>query len=637
MNKPQIALFASAHFLVISHLGFAGSATWNLNPTSGDWNTAANWTPATVPNGALDVATFGSSTRTTISVATDTDVSEIVFGPDANGYAITPSLNTPSTELTISGAGITNNSGRTQNFRAAASGSRYSGIVFTNSATAGSDVVITLQGNTGNGSQEGYAFFMDAANAGSATLIVAPSTSTVPSFTFYGNSSAANCTYTELDYGDATGGGLLFFDSSTAGNGSFTIPEGNIGFTQFSTAGNATITVGNPGGGLQGSVSLTASASADQAHITVRGGGTSDQAGGGVIIFSNSATAASSSITIDGGSAVNPGGGTGYFNENSTAGDALFTISGGTANGAAGAKLTFNSNSGQPSGPTAGNATLIANGGTAGGLGGQIEFDGNSTGGTCTIKLSGNGTLTVNPVPHGDPLTIGSLEGEGSVMFDQSGTLTIGSNDLSTTFSGVIADGRPGFPGALSKIGAGNLTLAGTNTYTGGTTVGGGILLANNTNGSGTGSGPVSVTAGTFGGGGRVSGAVTVGTGSGAGAFLGPGATGVIPGTLTIRRKLTLMGDATYKVTMNSSTVTADKVSAKGVKIRGAQILLDDRATSVLPTGTVFTVINNTAATPIAGTFANLADGATVVVGSNTFQANYEGGDGNDLTLTVVP
>jgi len=96
------------------------------------------------------------------------------------------------------------------------------------------------------------------------------------------------------------------------------------------------------------------------------------------------------------------------------------------------------------------------------------------------------------------------------------------------------------------------------------------------------------------------------------------------------------MADATYKVTMNSSSVAADKVSAKGVKIGGAQILLDDRAASVLPAGTVFTVINNTAATPIAGTFANLADGTTVIVGNNTFQANYEGGDGNDLTLTVV-
>jgi hypothetical protein len=48
-------------------------------------------------------------------------------------------------------------------------------------------------------------------------------------------------------------------------------------------------------------------------------------------------------------------------------------------------------------------------------------------------------------------------------------------------------------------------------------------------------------------------------------------------------------------------------------------------------------VINNTAATPIAGTFSNLADGSTFTVGSNNYQVNYEGGTGNDLTLTVVP
>jgi hypothetical protein len=46
-------------------------------------------------------------------------------------------------------------------------------------------------------------------------------------------------------------------------------------------------------------------------------------------------------------------------------------------------------------------------------------------------------------------------------------------------------------------------------------------------------------------------------------------------------------------------------------------------------------VIKNTSGGAIAGTFANLADGSTFTVGSNTFKANYEGGDGNDLTLTV--
>jgi hypothetical protein len=48
-------------------------------------------------------------------------------------------------------------------------------------------------------------------------------------------------------------------------------------------------------------------------------------------------------------------------------------------------------------------------------------------------------------------------------------------------------------------------------------------------------------------------------------------------------------------------------------------------------------VIDNRVGTPIAGTFSNLADGSTITIGPNTFQANYEGGDGNDLTLTVVP
>ncbi len=48
-------------------------------------------------------------------------------------------------------------------------------------------------------------------------------------------------------------------------------------------------------------------------------------------------------------------------------------------------------------------------------------------------------------------------------------------------------------------------------------------------------------------------------------------------------------------------------------------------------------MISNTAATPISGTFANLADGSTLTAGHNKFQVSYSGGDGNDLTLTVVP
>ena len=30
---------------------YAGSAQWDLDPISGDWNTAENWMPTTIPNG----------------------------------------------------------------------------------------------------------------------------------------------------------------------------------------------------------------------------------------------------------------------------------------------------------------------------------------------------------------------------------------------------------------------------------------------------------------------------------------------------------------------------------------------------------------------------------------------------------
>jgi fibronectin-binding autotransporter adhesin len=69
----------------------------------------------------------------------------------------------------------------------------------------------------------------------------------------------------------------------------------------------------------------------------------------------------------------------------------------------------------------------------------------------------------------------------------------------------------------------------------------------------------------------------------------------------------------------------------------GAQFTFNTVGDNTLALGTVFTAISNTAATPISGTFANLADGLTVTIGANKLQVIYAGGDGNDLTLTVMP
>ena len=134
----------------------------------------------------------------------------------------------------------------------------------------------------------------------------------------------------------------------------------------------------------------------------------------------------------------------------------------------------------------------------------------------------------------------------------------------------------------------------------------------------GTGTGPVTVSRSTLGGIGIIAGAVAIGGNTGPRAFLAPGTTGV--GTLTIRKALKLNPTATYNCQLDSNTVAADKASAKGVNLNAAsQIALSDLGTGVLTAGTVFTIIDNTAATPIVGAFSNLANGGTVVVGSNTY------------------
>ena len=75
-------------------------------------------------------------------------------------------------------------------------------------------------------------------------------------------------------------------------------------------------------------------------------------------------------------------------------------------------------------------------------------------------------------------LYLAGLQGSGQI--DLAGkNLMVGWNDANTTFSGTIGDSVG--TGQLLKAGDGTLTLAGSNTYTGLTTVAGGTLLATTT------------------------------------------------------------------------------------------------------------------------------------------------------------
>lgn len=438
--------------------------------------------------------------------------------------------------------------------------------------------------------------------------------------------------------GNATAGDLvqyLVFGSS-CGDGK-TDNGGVIDFVDATTAGSATFIL-YPGGrgyygcsGQPGTVSFSDSSSAQNATFTCNGAGIRG-ANPGFLYFSKNATAANATIVNNGGTLARADGGSASFYDESSAGNATLTSNGTSVPEASGGTIVFAGTT------TADSATLIANGGR--GDGGEIIFapylSGTPDGGTARIEVFGNGHLDISGCVQG--LTTGSLEGDGLVYLGGQ-SLTCGTNGLSTLFSGVIQDGGAsgGKHGSLAKIGLGRLTLTGANTYSGGTAINEGTLLVNNTIGSGLGSGPVQVTTGTLGGIGTIAGAVTIGTGQDAGAVLSPGQNKVTPRTLSISRQLILQSDASYEVTINSSSSTADEVSAKSVRILGAQIVLTDGGSTPLPPGTVFTVITTTSANPISGRFSNLADGGTIVAGSNTFQADYEGGDGNDLTLTVVP
>ena len=220
---------------------FAGSATWKANPANGGWTIADNWTPATVPNGPADTATFATSNQRFLVFEFDVEVNGIVFNPHASAFTIAPQL---APTLTISGVGITNNSGIVQNF---APGPGSAQIVFLNSATAGSLTAFTNTGNItfgGTSTADHATFinngFLDFTNSSTAGNAIVTNNSVL---TFDGSSTADDATITN------NVGTIIFFEgtpAATAGNATITNNGGFIAFnlgiisSTNCTAGNAT-------------------------------------------------------------------------------------------------------------------------------------------------------------------------------------------------------------------------------------------------------------------------------------------------------------------------------------------------------------------------------------------------------------
>ena len=168
----------------------AQDATWLASPGSGDFNTAANWTPATVPTGT---ASFGTSNTTALSFsAISTTLGGWTFNAGASAYTFTNDHT-----LTFNGFGINGGSPTITN-------NAIGSIEFRNSSTAGSAII----------TNSGGLFFYNGSGAGSATI--------------------------------TNGNTLQFHDTSTAGSAIIT-NSGDLFFYNSSTAGSAIIT-NNSGG-----------------------------------------------------------------------------------------------------------------------------------------------------------------------------------------------------------------------------------------------------------------------------------------------------------------------------------------------------------------------------------------------------
>ena len=491
----------------------------------------------TVPT---DTATFDVSNITDVSISAGSTLGAIVFNTGASAFSFTtdPAAQDAYLHMTITGSGITNNSGIVQSFllRMDPAGNG-SSIEFVRGAMAGSSLSFTNEANpTGDYLWGCYVNFTDSASAGAGS--------------YHNNGSSTPVSW---------GGIITFYDSATASNGTF-----------------------------------------------VNDGASASGAFGGYLAFTQSSDAGNATIICNGGTVSGADSGQVGFEDFSSPGNATIIINPSLVEGAEPARLRF--------------------------LGYKASSEN-----TARVELFGDGVMFVDEAGVYQ-VELGSLEGDGEAYLGKK-QLTLGRNDRSSTFSGLITG--YGIGPAIKKIGRGTFNLTGANTYTGQTTVYEGGLAVNNTTGSATGTGPVVVNGGaTLSGAGSIAGPVTIGTdgGNDAAALLSPGrgARGLV--ALTVQSALTLKPNAVYNCRLSTRRSMTDAVIANGVTIEsGARFLLKARDNQTLTAGTVFTVISNTATTPISGTFANLADGSTVTAGPNTLQVSYEGGDGNDLTLTVVP
>jgi len=307
------------------------------------------------------------------------------------------------------------------------------------------------------------------------------------------------------------------------------------------------------------------------------------------------------------------GNGTVAGSINANLADATFN-SYGTGNVSITGAITGNSGLTVMSASTHRNNVTLNNAGTANSYAGNTTI--NTANATLTLGRAdqisngaGKGNLIINSGTFnmgGYSETINGLSGNGTIDgLSGTPTLTVGDNDATSTFTGVIRNTAGSL--ALTKIGTGTITISGNNTYGGATTVSAGTLE--------------------IGAAGRLGGGSYSGNIANSGTFLYSGTnaqtlSGEISGVGSLTKNgsslLTLSGANSYNgtTTLNAGTLRIGNSAALGTStlvMNSASAVIDSAA------GTSYTLSNNiTLAT-------NGKIGATSAIGNLTFSGVVSG------------
>ena len=417
-----------------------------------------------------------------------------------------------------------------------------------------------------------------------------------------------------LNIGAAQGSAAVAAGTVTSANGIvFGSGTGTVVFNHTDTnytfspaiSGNGTVKV------LSGTTVLTGANT--YSGDTIISGGTL-KAGGTNVLSANSAVTVNASGTLDlagydqdiaglsGVGAVTLGSGTLTVNNS---GNYTFggTISGTGGLTKAGSGVLTLSGSNAYSGATTVNAGTLQ-------AGAANAFSPNSV-----VTVNSNGILNLNNYAQ----TIAGLSGSGSVALG-SAALTVNTAAGSAyTFYGVIADSGSG--GSLVKSGAGTLTLSGANTYTGGTTIQGGILAVSGDSNLGASTGTLAFNGGTL----QLFGALTTGrpilVASSGGTLNNNGNAVNLSGTLGGSGDLMLSGSGltTLGSSFNGSsyggtaTLSAGTLQLTAGSSLGGTLALS-AGTTLQGTGTVGSLTNGGTVSPGVDSLA------TITVGGNYVQ-----------------